>query len=393
MAKKVGIRLFALFLIGFPYCVKGINIRWKELPDLSVGTNRTQGISGAFAGTIDGILFVAGGANFPNTSVADGGSKVFYKSVYCLREGSQPNKGWKPCGTLPYPVGYGVSITLPNGILCIGGCNTNHKFSNVLLLKWDKQMQHSVVQPLPSLPFTFDNMTGAKVGNYIYVGGGNANGKACNFCFRLDLGNIKNGWQALASFPGAPRVQPVGVGQKMNGEDCFFLLGGYTPYSDTIQGTVNTNGYVFIPSLNRWREIKSPHLFNQDISIAGGSGMAFLNRYIICFGGVNKTIFRYGLLIDHQLMEAKAARNESEVKRLSSQQKKYLSHDVQWYQYNPDVLIYDVKLKQWECLGQTEHTARAGGALITNKKSFIIVGGELKPGIRSANVYQGHIEE
>jgi sialate O-acetylesterase len=380
-------------LILLPYHVKGITIRWEKLPDLSVGANRTQGLSGAFAGTIDGILFVAGGCNFPNIPVADGGSKVFYKSVYCLREGSAPNKGWKQCGDLPYHVGYGVSITLPNGILCIGGCNNDHKFSDVLLLKWDKQRQRLVIQSFPSLPLAFDNMTGAKVGNYVYIAGGNANGIPSNLCFRLNLHQIDHGWEQLPSYPEMPRVQPVAVAQQLNGEACFFLLGGYTPYSDSIQGEVNTNGYVFIPSLNRWRRIKSPYLFNQDLSIAGGIGMAFQNRYIIWFGGVNKTIFQYGLLIDHQLMEAKVARNESEVKRHSFQQKNYLSHDVQWYQYNPDVMIYDVKLKKWECLGQSGHAARAGCALITYKNGFIIVGGEIKPGIRSANVYQGHIEE
>ena len=47
--------------------------------------------------------------------------------------------------------------------------------------------EKAVVETLPSLPCTLDNMTGALLENKLYVAGGNKEGKASNAFYCLDL--------------------------------------------------------------------------------------------------------------------------------------------------------------------------------------------------------------
>ena len=86
-------------------------VSFQSLPSLEISPN--QGVSGAFSGNIDGQAIVAGGCNFPNTPADEGGTKVFYNTVYALR-GQQ----WRKIGELPQALAYGVSVTTKEGIIC-----------------------------------------------------------------------------------------------------------------------------------------------------------------------------------------------------------------------------------------------------------------------------------
>lgn len=60
-------------------------IRWKKLPDLP-GTADTAslGVSAPFAGIHNGQLIVAGGCNFPDKPVTEGGVKRYYEEIFIL---------------------------------------------------------------------------------------------------------------------------------------------------------------------------------------------------------------------------------------------------------------------------------------------------------------------
>lgn len=57
------------------------------------------------------------------------------------------------------------------------------------------------------------------------------NGKPSNGLYCLNLGNPETGWQQLPDFPGAPRVQPVCVGQRKENETLLYLWGGFPGHS------------------------------------------------------------------------------------------------------------------------------------------------------------------
>ncbi len=71
-----------------------------------------------FAGVSGGALVAAGGANFPDRKPWEGGKKVWYDTVFVLEK---PDGQWKVAGKLPRPLGYGVSATWRDRVVCVGG--------------------------------------------------------------------------------------------------------------------------------------------------------------------------------------------------------------------------------------------------------------------------------
>ena len=56
-----------------------------NLPALSPGQKNT-GVAGAFTGVHNGVLIIAGGANFPNGMPWEGGKKAYQDAIYVLKK-------------------------------------------------------------------------------------------------------------------------------------------------------------------------------------------------------------------------------------------------------------------------------------------------------------------
>lgn len=94
-----------------------IMINWTKLQDLpSAADTASFGVSAPFTGIHNGVLIVAGGCNFPDKPVTEGGVKCYYREVFALHP-----EGWKEIDHLPFPVAYGATVSTPEGIICIGG--------------------------------------------------------------------------------------------------------------------------------------------------------------------------------------------------------------------------------------------------------------------------------
>ena len=110
-------------------------IRWDSsltLPQIDGKPN--IGIAGVFSGRIDGKLLIAGGANFPDRTPAANGEKKYHRDLYIY----DTSQGWQIIpDALPAPRAYGVSVTLPEGVLCIGGCTAEGGTNQVLRLSRD----------------------------------------------------------------------------------------------------------------------------------------------------------------------------------------------------------------------------------------------------------------
>src|SRR5437899_3010494 len=84
---------------------------WARLPPLP----DKEGFAGAFAGASGGAMLVAGGANFPDKKPWEGGAKIWYDAVFVL---DRPDGEWKVAGRLPRRLGYGVSVTHRDSVVC-----------------------------------------------------------------------------------------------------------------------------------------------------------------------------------------------------------------------------------------------------------------------------------
>lgn len=230
-------------------------------------------------------------------------------------------------------------------------------------------------------------MSGSVVDYTLFVAGGNVNGKPSNGLYCLNLGNPETGWQQLPDFPGAPRVQPVCVGQRKENETLLYLWGGFSGAFDGRSATLSTDGYCYSPSLQQWQPVSTP--IGSDsvpVALGGGAGIALTDSLILCTGGVNKDIFLSALQREEMMKAAVTGGNQAAVDSLKSEAKTYMLHPAEWYRFNDRILIYNTRRDKWEEAVRSQDVARAGAALTGQGQTFFNINGELKPGIRTPEI-------
>lgn len=139
------------------------DLKWERLPDLP----DAEGFAGSYAGVHGEMLLVAGGANFPEKPLWEGGKKEWTDAIFALRPGAEQ---WEKVGTLPEPLGYGASISQPMGVMLIGGCNADGVTAKCYLLTC--RDGKATCEPLASLPMPLTGHSAVLVGEDVYVLGG-----------------------------------------------------------------------------------------------------------------------------------------------------------------------------------------------------------------------------
>ena len=189
---------------------------WTRLPSLP----DKEGFAGMFAGVSRGALIVAGGANFPGKKPWEGGAKVWRDTAFAQE---RPTGDWKIVGKLPRPIGYGVSVTHRDGVICVGGGDAARHYADVFRLDFERGKL--VVTALTPLPQPLANACGALVGDVLYVAGGQnepTSAKASNSVHRIDLAAATPKWTEIAPCPGSGRI--LAVASAFDG--AFWLIGG-----------------------------------------------------------------------------------------------------------------------------------------------------------------------
>lgn len=365
-------------------------INWTPLSDLpGMSDTASLGVSAPFVGISNGKLLVAGGCNFPDKPVTEGGQKRYYDDIYLFDLGGDTTGIWQKGGHLPQPVAYGASVTTPKGIVCIGGNNQDTSFADVYLLTWDEATATTCIQELPALPASFDNLSATYIDQTLYVAGGNENQQATHAFYALSLTDSGNGvWQKLPDFPGAARVQPVLVAQQSKEGIRIYLAGGFEPISGDLAPQIPTDLLAYHPDTKEWKkEAELPlQADGSPRTLTGGCGVAFGDSSILLTGGVNYNRFLAALDRPRQIEQARSAGDTARLDSLLEEGKQYMHHPVDWYQFNTALLRYNTFSGKWENLGEYESLARAGAGAVVNGNHLFIVNGELKPGIRTPQV-------
>lgn len=212
-------------------------LEWRELAPLP----DPVGVAAPFAGVVDGALVVAGGANFPGGRPWDGAERIWHDKIFVL---DSADDDWREAGKLPAPVAYGVSVTLADGILCVGGSGPNGHMADVFLLS--RHAEGFIYRTLPSLPIPLANASGVVAGQRVYVFGGitGPNEKPENRLWAMDLANREGGWIEMPSLPGRPRM--LATAGSLRG--AFYIFGGV----DLVDGDPNSPlSRVYLPEA--WR--------------------------------------------------------------------------------------------------------------------------------------------
>lgn len=313
-----------------------------------------QGVSACFAGVISDKMIIAGGCNFPETPAAKGGKKRYYQGIYAATIDNSNVMNWQHEGNLPEPCAYGTTIQLDDAILCIGGQNDNGTLSSV----WKISIKNDriITEELPSLPYPMDNFTGSRLNNDVVV----CNGK---YMCLLNIDDIENGWQTTLQVDDETLGQPVSA--FING--VYYLWGGVTPKTTEKDAVLNIDGWRFGSTV---QTSKAPRDKDNNPIYLGGAAMINLdNNSAIAVGGVNKDVF---------------------INAVNNPHPDYMTQPIDWYKFNKNICLF--KDDHWTVIGNNSITARAGASLVKHNNDIYIIGGELKPGIRTPQIHRINIK-
>lgn len=196
--------LMSMLLTVAPVAAAAAEGKWERLPPLP----DKEGFAGMYAGVSHGALLAAGGANFPDKKPWEGGKKIWYDDVYVLEA---PDGQWRKAGTLPRPMGYGVSVTYNDGVICVGGSDADRHYTDVFRLEWkDGKL---LTTPLPPLPKPVANACGVVEKGMLYVAGGLEKPDATEALatvYSIDLSAEKPVWNdGHPAIPGNGRMLAV----------------------------------------------------------------------------------------------------------------------------------------------------------------------------------------
>ena len=318
-----------------------------------------KAVSGHYAGWTNDGLTIYGGCNFPDVPCADGGEKVYY------------------------PQAYGASVQVPEGTLFLGGMDAHGSLSVCTFIN----ATDGASAPIESLPKALDNFAATYYDGMVWIAGGQTNGVPNKEVFSMPYPNGK--WSTVATLPDACRLQPCAAVQNTAKGYALFLFGGYQPKAEGMEAAVHTDGiYISIDELKKgnateWKRTapamawayttdNEGHRAQHIQAMVGSTCSTVGYSHVLFFGGVDHDIFLSAI-------EGK-------------QDSLYLRHTPDWYRFRQDVLTYHTITDSWGLLPGNSLLARAGACLTpqVGGKGWSYSGGELMPGVRSADV--SHIE-
>ena len=323
-------------------CTSMNTLKTTQLPPIPDAAY-AKGVSAPFCGVIGSTLVVAGGANFPDKSLLEGGAKRVYADIWAF-DGRQ----WTRAGALPDSTAYGATFPVADGLVVAGG--------NVCGAATDKVYKvqladgKAVVSPLPPLPVPMEQCGWTKAGETLFLAG------------QAGVFSCKEGeylWQKMADIP-EPLVQPVAfaAGGKL------FLWGGFNPETLLAPDT----GHCLDLETLQWG---SAPAIPDGGTFVGAAGATLPDGRLVVVGGVNRAIFE------------RALRNTPE-DRIP-----YLSKEPAEYQFRREVFAFDSRALRWESLGSCPEVALAGpGVAPALQEGVFVAGGELKPGVRSPLIFK-----
>ena len=323
------------------------SIEWQSLPSLP----DPIGFAGSFAGVSNGSLLVAGGANFPERPPWEGGTKVWHDRIFALA----PNAAeWTDAGRLPRPNGYGVSVTVPDGVVLIGGGDPEGHFAEVWLAQHDGVRVR--LTAWPALPKPLAMAAGALVQGTIYIAGGIDRPDATRSqrtVYALAIDELARGWKLVPDWPGPGRILATAGAH----EDGFYIFGG----ADLMPDADGKPRRTWLRDAWRYRPRDgwSPLADLPRAAVAAPTPVPALDRHLLVLGGDD------GCQLGVAPTEHRG--------------------------FPRQMLAYDVRADRWSEGGTMPFS------LVTTSTAawcgrIVIPGGEARPGIRSTDGWEGAVK-
>lgn len=377
------------------------SLTWDTLPALPPAAGQTvqPGVASPFVGVQGDVLIVAGGANFPGERPWDGGAKVWWDDIWVLENFSRLTPTWVRDRTfkLPRRIAYGISVSMPEGVVCVGGNDAERCYADVFLLSWDAGARTVRTTPLPPLPEPLTNMAGALVGRTLYVAGGQHVMKgavpttvfwALDFSKREQPAGFQ--WVKLPPWPGPARVLAVAAAQGPPRREKFYLFSGRLPQPGGATRLLS-DAYEYDPLTRVWRTLAP--VGGLGLCVMAGTAAPFGSDEVLVFGGDRGELFlkleAHDLAIEglrQQLAGATAperAALEREIEnRLETKRPLLIGHPG----FAREVLAYDTRRDAWRVVALSPFEPQVTTLAVKVDGYIIIPSGEIRPGIRTPEV-------
>jgi N-acetylneuraminic acid mutarotase len=354
-------------------------LNWLQLAPLP----DHHGFGGPFVGVHNGVLMVAGGANFPEGPPwgARPGNKVWHDDIYVL---VAVDASWQKLGELPQRWAYGACLGTTEGLLLIGGEADGAAVDDVWRLSWIPGNQELSWTRLPSLPRKSSYLTAGMIGSHVFVAASHRSEEADRLdqksFWSLDLKQpaARAKWVALPAWPGTPRHKAVGAVQHgPDGLPNFFLISGSNPCYDD-QGALDlaqfefyTDGFRYDPRQQQWHAIAGlpavpaavaeaqERFAGQPRAVAAACALAVGPSHLLVFSGATG---------------------------------RDLTRPVQERPLFPrEVLAYDTRADKWSVVSSMPQGVVTTGVVFW-KNHIVIPSGEIRPGVRTRHVQAAILE-
>ncbi|RTE54098.1 sodium transporter [Arenibacter aquaticus] len=345
------------------------------LPPLA-NDNVSLGYAGMMGGVQDNIVIAAGGANFPAGKPWEGGTKEWYDSIYYLENGT-----WTLSKkTLPIPLAYGASVSVPGGILFIGGNNKNHISNEVFQVSFNKSKKEIELEYYPNLPEPLAYTNAVYTDGYVYVAGGMNEETSSNSFYRINLEN-KDHWEKLQDFPGEPRAVHSMAVQETSTSKSIFLIGGRNQKKDEVS-THLTNFLSYDIKKRQWKNEGDLVLNGSKKVIMGASAEPSGSMHILVYGGSDKVLFEQ---LESLAIEIETAKNDSIAQYLTKKKNQIL---INHPGFSNEVLAYNTMTNKWFIFDTLDVKLPVTSLGIKKEDSFLLVSGEVSPGIRTPKIFK-----
>lgn len=202
----------------------------------------------------------------------------------------------------------------------------------------------------------------AQVGHTIYVAGGISEDGASRSVYAGEVNGIKISWVELPQLP-EPLVQPVAMAT----ESRLYVWGGFNPETKEIF----TTGWYLDEGSPEWKAIGTPE---ENAPFVGATSIALPDGRFAVIGGVDKDIFSWGL------------------SATGKDKHKYMTMEPQAYKFNQNIRVFNPETQTWTVEGRAEKLALAGAGLASDGNSLYVIGGEIKPGVRTPQIWKFELE-
>ncbi len=373
-------------------------IEWEKIAELPPGPDgkRNPGLAGVFAGAHGDVFLIAGGSNYPDNPPWQGGQRAFHRDIHVLERTLKPDGlplyHWTPAGAqLPDAMACGASVSLSDGVLCIGGATTEAVRDECFLLSWNKTARQVESQPFPKLPKPLACHTAVLLLDTVYVIGGTADLKTmaptASF-FALDLTKRQSAkdfvWKELRAWDGPPRIYAVAAASLEGEVESLYLCGGRQPGGEP----------DFLIDLHKFNPLRKEWtLLGDVVDRRGHPGHVMATpafhvppHHFVVIGGMDEDITR--------LLE----RNSREFGELDdverARRKKYEQLLMENFPgYPRTVLGYDAEIGEWNHIGNFPGEVPLTNPAVNWESQIIIPGGETGPGRRSPDIWAGTVRK